>query len=74
MTQVGVLVTAALVFAGGFFAGHTTGLGRGAPDIAGTQVPVNLSCEEDETIWFTGQGPDIIGCVHFETVAEYANQ
>lgn len=75
MKQVGVRVTAVLVFAGGFFVGHTTGLDRGAAEIAGTQVPISLSCEEDEVIWFTADsGTDALGCVHFETVAEYADR
>lgn len=69
MPKVGVGLLAVVVFAGGFFAGHLTGLDRGAAEIAGTQVPVNLSCEEDEVIGFFGI-PDTLDCVHIESVVK----
>ena len=61
-----IFVGGFLAIGGGFMAGHAFGLERGAPDIAGTKVPISLSCQEDETIFWTGI--DTLGCVHADSI------
>jgi hypothetical protein len=44
----------------------------GRPSIAGSTVPDNLKCQEDEVIGFMDSGS--IGCVHVDTLWRYGNE
>lgn len=44
----------------------------GRPTIAGSTVPDNLKCQEDEVIGFMDSGS--IGCVHIDTLWRYGNE
>ena len=59
-----LLVASSLVLGGfglGFWAGNEP-----TSSIGGTDVPGNLSCQEDEVIAFSR--PNSLACVHFEDV------
>ena len=38
--------------------------------VARVAVPAGLHCEEDEVITFTGNGDNVIGCVHVDLIVK----